>query len=763
MKRPFAVIGFSYLAALRVAFIIGIEYAVILSIVCATAATVTLFVKRIRLGGALPAALYSAAAALIILSAFSQVFVMPAQNYVGKTGTISAELVDLPYKQNDRYYYKMKINSSDIDDANTGTTALISSEFYVPIEPYDSLTATVRFYDNTSGSFQNYNISRGVYVRGSIIKGTDREIIKNDSKPVYYYVLMLKKAILNTIDSLLPEKEASLVKAMLLSDKTGLDEYNKTTFKAAGVSHIIVVSGFHLTIIVTLFSLFLSIFIKNKQIRSLLSCGAVVMFMCLVGFTPSIMRAGIMQIAVLLAAASYKAPDSFNTLGIAALIICFINPYTSADIGFLLSFYATLGIVLCEAPISKYILEHLHISKENEEKKMPKEKKISTTIVIYLVSIISVTVSAVLFTTPVTILYFRSFALYSILFNLLISPAASLLLCVTVIMVIIGLIPYLGVIAVPLAFLCRLLADYIFLVASLSRLLPYSLVSASHDYIPACLLLTIGIVIILFLILKNRRRAVLSGALSAILVFTSCFVFSGIMELGSKKVSVVDTGDGLSVIYQTSGETAVLFCGGDKGSYYDLESYFQASDINIISYLLLTDYSNADTGYARNLLEDTEVNTLHIYDRDRFPARTKQAAENNNNIIDSSYKDDKIVKVSFSDTIINVYRCYDCCAVYFEVSGHSFLVLGDMTDCKLIPEKWRSPDYLIMNGIIDNISLLKPTEIILSDSQENIIEDLNSINSPESDVYCTGGDGTVSVRIYAEGQTRIRRENTWLS
>lgn len=763
MKRPLAVIGFSYLAALRVAFIIGIEYAVILSVVCAVIAVVTLLWKKLRLGGAVPAALFSAAAALVIVSAFTQTFVVPSQNYIGKTGNISAQLVDLPYKQNDRYYYKLKISSSDISDAYAGTTALVSSSFSYDIEPYDDISARVSFFDSSSDSYRNYGISRGFYVRGSIVKGSDTEVTHNENKPIFYYVFKLKGAIIDTINRLLPEKEASLVRAMFLSDKSGLDTDTKTTFQSAGVSHIIVVSGFHLTIIVQLFSLFLALFIKNKQIRAFLSCGVVFLFMCLTGFTPSIIRAGIMQIAVLLSIASYRASDSLNSLGLASLLICFLNPYTSADVGFLLSFYATLGIVLCEPHISKYLTEMLRISKEHEQRKKPKEKKLLTTVVVYLVSIVSVTVSAVLFTTPVTILYFKSFALYSVLFNLLISPAASLLLCITVIIVLLGLIPVVRIAAVPFAFLCKLLADYIYFAASLSELLPYSLVSASHDYIPACLLLSIGITVILILLMKSKRRAVLLSGLSAVLIFTSCAVISGIMRLDSRKVSVVDTGDGLSVIYQTSGETAVLFCGGDRGNHYSLEDYLDLSDITDISYLLLTDFTNADAGYARYLLEDHNVSMVHIYDRERFPARTKQALENCDTIVESSYKDDKINKVRFADTTIYEYRCYGCCAVYFEAGSSSFLVLSDMTDCSLIPEKWRAPDNLILNGVIDNIGLIKPRNIILSDSRENIAEDLYFINSPEEDVYCTGSDGTVSARIYADGTLSIRRENSWLS
>ena len=249
MKRPLAVIGFSYLAALRVAFILGIEYAPVLAAVSLAAGVCAVIIRRLRTDGKMPCIFFGAAAALVVLSIFTSVCVTPNQSLYSASGRIDSTLVDLPYEQNGRYYYKLKIDSAGIPDAKPGATALVSSKTRLDVQPYDEIGADVSFYEKPSDSYLNYGISRGIQVRGSIDPRGEISIRKAESRPVMYYVLKVKSRLLSAISSMMPEKEAAIVSAMLLNDKFSISSEDMQSFRAAGVSHIIVVSGFHVAVL----------------------------------------------------------------------------------------------------------------------------------------------------------------------------------------------------------------------------------------------------------------------------------------------------------------------------------------------------------------------------------------------------------------------------------------------------------------------------------------------------------------------------------
>ena len=79
------------------------------------------------------------------------------------------------------------------------------------------------------------------------------------------------------------------------------------------------------------------------------SMGFVLFFMGLAGFSPSVTRAGIMMLLYLGGFLLRREPDSLNSLGLAALVILFANPFAAADLGMLLSFSATAGFCCCKS------------------------------------------------------------------------------------------------------------------------------------------------------------------------------------------------------------------------------------------------------------------------------------------------------------------------------------------------------------------------------------------------------------------------------
>ena len=245
MKRPFAVIGISYITALAVALFFGSDSFFILCAVFLVSFAICLISKKSR------------KFALIFITAFTAVLML-----WGYTAEISGVLCELPYKYYDRYYYKIKTNDY---------TVLVSSRYKIKIEPYDTLNATVKFYGETDISNDLYNFSKGITIRASVDSLKPKTVIKNDNKPLYYYALMARKYMSDKINSLLPEREAGFVNALLTGDKYQLEDNEKQILRASGISHIVVISGFHVSVIThLLLGFFMLVTRKRKKLSSAL-------------------------------------------------------------------------------------------------------------------------------------------------------------------------------------------------------------------------------------------------------------------------------------------------------------------------------------------------------------------------------------------------------------------------------------------------------------------------------------------------------------
>ena len=156
-----------------------------------------------------------------------------------------------------------------------------------------------------------------------------------------------------------------LFSALFLGDKSGLSGTERLDFRRIGISHLLAVSGMHLAILSAFLHRFLALFGVGKKFR----VGAVSLFalfyMALTGFSPSVLRAGVM---LLIASALFLlagTSDSLTTLSLAVILLCLFKPYAIFDVSLLLSALATLGILVAPMPKEtkwRHPLRHLFFS-----------------------------------------------------------------------------------------------------------------------------------------------------------------------------------------------------------------------------------------------------------------------------------------------------------------------------------------------------------------------------------------------------------------
>ncbi len=145
--------------------------------------------------------------------------------------------------------------------------------------------------------------------------------------------------------------EKALLKGILIGDRDGFSEDLYSRYSNSGFMHIAAVSGMHTSYLLLLISSILGIFRFPKRFICIPAIPLLVLFAAVALFTPSVCRAVIMMSVMLFAAAVRRRNDSITTLSVAALILVIHNPYSLESASFLMSFGATLAILVFYSPI----------------------------------------------------------------------------------------------------------------------------------------------------------------------------------------------------------------------------------------------------------------------------------------------------------------------------------------------------------------------------------------------------------------------------
>lgn len=756
MERPLAVTGFCYITALVVALFLGQASFGGLCVIFLTGFLMSVLVRKWRKKAWIPTACLSGLAAVVMLWGYTNVYVEPLANLKGETAEITGVLCELPYRQNDRYYYRIRTDSIDMPNVIQDTTLLISSRYKIKIEPYDKLKATVRFYSDTEPSQELYSIAKGIMIRGSIDPLKMKTVTKNEEKPIYYYALMTRKYISERINAVLPEREAAFVNAIMTGDKYQLKDEEKQNLRSAGISHIVVVSGFHLAVITQLMLGFFKLVTRrNQRLSSALCIIFVFLYMAVIGFPTPIIRAGVMQIFFLLAATISRKSDPLNILGLSGMIICIINPYAAADISFLMSFASTLGILLLGNRMAVRMIQFLQPKEDKDFLTKFLLYRIVEKIIKAIVNIIAVSLSAYIFIMPIMIVYFKQVAIYAVLTNLMISFAMSILIYAAVFMILAGIVNVW--LSIPLICVVQVLSGYILWTAETVADFPFSVIVTAQEFVPFWLIAVMIAGLILFL-MKCQRKTVIYYILLTVMSFIVCAVGDSVFKSGSVKISVLDVGNGISCVVSSEGRTYVL---SDGGSYYKshaLNEYLSNSCTEKITYMLLLDDKNACTAYAKQLLETYPIETIQVYDEEDYTENIKLLLSDSDVKIDGS-----VEKVYIDDVKIQTMKEKNCMAVYAKFGTLTILMIEGKTDCKNLPDNWQDTDILIVNGVIENSNLLSAGILAISDEYDSLDKYDEMADGDYGKIDATAGKGDISIRAYRQGQIEVRRENGWLN
>jgi len=260
-------------------------------------------------------------------------------------------------------------------------------------------------------SYKDYLARQGIH---SLLRRPHITLLARDQGNFFYAKLYAFKGRAQaTIAQMLSEPQASLLTGILLGVETGIPADLMADFSATGTIHIIAISGFNISIIAGLFS-GLSTRLFGRRRAMPLAVAGIILYTIFVGASAAVVRAAIMGSLYVIAIHYGRQSDALNSLMAAAILMTALNPFTLWDLGFQLSFAATLGLILYTPSIQGWF--------ERGLRKLLSEGATQKAISLFNEALI-VTLAAQITTLPIIVYNFHTLSLVTLLTNLLILPA----------------------------------------------------------------------------------------------------------------------------------------------------------------------------------------------------------------------------------------------------------------------------------------------------------------------------------------------------
>ena len=278
------------------------------------------------------------------------------------------------------------------------------------------------------------------------------KISEGNGNPIMSALLSFKYDFMHNVERLVPEPAAGLAHGLVLGVKRALGEDLERSFRVAGIIHIVVLSGYNITIVVEATMRLLSYFFRSRT-RVAFGALAIVAFALIAGFSSTVVRASFMAVLVLIARATGRTYEVLRALMLAGLVMLIINPKLLVfDPGFQLSFLATLGLILL-APL---IEEHLSL--------VPTKFQIR--------EFITATVATQIFVLPLLLYSIGEFSLVALIVNVLVLPVVPFAMLFVFLSGMIGFMS--TMFALPFAYSAYLLLEYIIAIAEWFAALPFA-------------------------------------------------------------------------------------------------------------------------------------------------------------------------------------------------------------------------------------------------------------------------------------------------
>lgn len=331
----------------------------------------------------------------------------------GRPSVLEGVIVGYPDQRSDYVQYRVLVDTlweGSFARDMTGI-ALVRSD-PVPLYSYGD-RIRIRGVPTTAPTFPDFDYRRFLARKGihTLIKRAELSLLATDQGHPFWAALYNFRARASAIlDQLLPQPYAALANGMILGIESGIPRELYEDFNLTGTSHVIVISGSNIAIVSgILLGLFIRLFGRRKRLAVVVTLVGIALYTLLVGADAAVSRAAIMGSLFVIAIGLGRQSTALISLFVAAIAMLLLNPLTLWDVGFQLSFMATLGLILFSKPMQRAWDARIG-------KRVP---RVANNL---LAEALLVTLAAQITTMPLVVYYFGRLSLISFLANLLIVP-----------------------------------------------------------------------------------------------------------------------------------------------------------------------------------------------------------------------------------------------------------------------------------------------------------------------------------------------------
>jgi competence protein ComEC len=403
-------------------------------------------------------------------------------------------------------------------------------------------------------SYREYLALNNIFAVASVM-GYSQVTVHGERDPHWFFERIIypsKNFIVRTIMTVMKGDEANFLIGLLLGDRTEISEEIKKAFMNTGTIHVLAVSGSHVILVVTIAYVVLGLFRFPGRIKIILTLIALIYYTFLTGAAPSIVRASIMAGIVLVGKLFQQKTDSYNVLGLSAVLIYLYDPKQLFDVGFQLSFSAVFSMVYFYPKLNAMI------------KKIPEPLE-EFRIITPLWQLFALSLAAQIGTIPFTAYYFGKVSIVSLFANLLVVPIVGLIVTIGLTGALLGTISMW--IAAMFSEVNDLLARFTLIFVKLAEQVPFALIdTATFGWKETALYSAV-----IGYIVNLRNVTVRKWIMFAALTGANLFLYAAMTEQSNPALHItfldVGQGDG-AVVRFPSGETYVVD-GGPISAGYD--------------------------------------------------------------------------------------------------------------------------------------------------------------------------------------------------
>lgn len=510
--------------------------------------------------------------------------------------------------QENEFFSQYRITVKNVNGESNRHKAILTLDFPGGLEIGDTIkvnaTATDPSENLISQESTNYLKSEGIFITYTCENTGSLDVSSSSKNSLELFFLNINEKCSAILRQTVGGEAGNLSSALLLGNKDALSPSVKRDFNRAGASHILALSGMHMTVIMGLFMFILKKITNKTWLLAILLSVIAVFYLLITGVSVSATRAVLMLIIVYLSWICFGTSDSLTSLSIAGAAIILFSPGALFDGGFWMSFSATFGILVFINPLNKYFNECL--SKYDNKLKYTTHKILYSVITAFATGM-----AAIIPLIIVMCIFTKEISLFSVLSSVILSIPTAAIILLSLLLIPFSEIPFVSDI---ISFLIRLASAVMFDYCEFISMLDNTVISINYPF-ATIMAVVLGIALLFsFAVKKFNPFASLIPFAVCLLMFVGVAIGYEYVNSDQVKVTYINASSNSDMLVVSNEREAVIcdLSNGSTTSYNKALAELDEARVTEIKAIILTRYMGRNISTLYKIFETYRVREIWL-------------------------------------------------------------------------------------------------------------------------------------------------------